>query len=264
MATFQLACSRKEVGLGRDSNHYMDNEIQILISEIWLSWPTAIWFSKLNFIITLCHAISKNPLSLTGTWKLLPACQKSMARQGGRVLRRTGTDRKASQSISAFTACLVLLLLRLLFHLFFFFLNKYMYTQTLFICLLLNCLWLHWELWSIHFSRRNAAKTHLTRSKLDFIFLINDGLSSSPCLWASGEAYWLLLTFQLCLFFFWPRRKIWTSYFRSEVFKTCHIITCCLQNLFQLITNKLNTISSSFQLQSLLIPQTSNFKDVSF
>lgn len=51
-----------------------------------------------------------------------------MARQGGRVLR-TGTDPKASQNISTFIACLVLLLLLLsllLFSLFF----KQVYAHT--------------------------------------------------------------------------------------------------------------------------------------
>ncbi|KAF2977817.1 hypothetical protein EK904_007785 [Melospiza melodia maxima] len=37
----------------------MANESQKLISEIWLSWLTAIWISKLIFVITLCLAISK-------------------------------------------------------------------------------------------------------------------------------------------------------------------------------------------------------------
>lgn len=90
---------------------------------------------------------------------------------------------------------------------FFLFLNKYMHTQTPFICLLLNCLWLHWGLLSIRYSRKNPAKAHLTRSKLDFIFLLNDGLPSSPCLWASGELtgwYWL---FNYVCSFFGPGQK---------------------------------------------------------
>lgn len=131
---------------------------------------------------------------------------------------------------------------------FFLFVNKCMHTQTPFLCLLLSCPWLHWASLGIRYSRKNPAKALLTRTKLDFIFLLNDGLPSSPCLWASGELtgwYWLF-NYVCSFFFFWPRTKIWASSFRSEVFKTCHIISCCLQNLFQLVTNKLNTISFFF------------------
>lgn len=131
---------------------------------------------------------------------------------------------------------------------FFLFLNKYMHTQTPFMCLLLNCLWLHWELLSICYSRKNPAKAHLTRSKLDFSFLFAIPTMLVSLRWA----YWLVLTFQLCLFFFWPRAKIWASPFRNEVFKTCHIIACCLQNLFQLLTNKLNTIFLFFPAAKLI------------
>lgn len=137
-------------------------------------------------------------------------------------------NRNRSQSISAFTACLVLVVVLLLFSPFFFLLNKYMHMQTPFICLLLNCLWLHWELLSICYSRKNLAKGHLRRSKLDF-FLLNDDLPSSPCLWASGELtgwYWL---FNYVCSFFGPGQKYEQKY---EVFKTCHVITCCLQNFF--------------------------------
>lgn len=59
MATFQLACPQKEVRLGRESICCMASESQRLFSGIWLSWLTAIWISKLIFIITLCLTISK-------------------------------------------------------------------------------------------------------------------------------------------------------------------------------------------------------------
>lgn len=67
LAIFLLACSHKEVRLGRESNHYMDNEMQVLSSKIWLSGPTAIWVSEFIFIVTFCLAVRKNPPSLTGT-----------------------------------------------------------------------------------------------------------------------------------------------------------------------------------------------------
>lgn len=58
-----------------------------------------------------------------------------MARLGERVLRRTRTDPRAAQSISAFTACLlVVLLLSLLFSAFFPFFSKY-FAHTVSICL---------------------------------------------------------------------------------------------------------------------------------
>lgn len=84
----------------------------------------------------------------------------------------------------------------------FLFLNQYMHMQTSLICMLLNCLWLHWELLCIHYSRKNPAKAHLTRSKLELIFLLNAGLLSLPCLWASGELNgWHWLSNYVCSFF---------------------------------------------------------------
>lgn len=162
LATFQLACSRKEVKLGKVLNHYMDNEIQIPWDLAFMTQSVLVFKAYFNNYFMACY---KQKSSLTYRDLKGFTCQKSMARQGGRVLRRTGTDPKASQNISTFIACLVLLLLLslLLFSLFLF-LNKYMHTQTPFICLLVNCLWLHWESLSIHYHRKNLVKAHLSRS----------------------------------------------------------------------------------------------------
>lgn len=168
-----------------------------------------------------------------------------MARQGGRVLR-TGTDPKASQNISTFIACLVLLLLLLSLLLFsLFFKQVYAHTDSIYLSAS-KLLVITLRIIKYSLPQEEPSESPPVKKLAWFYFLIKLCFAILAMLVCLRCTSWLVLYFHCCLFFVEPRTKIWTWSFRSKMFKTWHTISRCLQNLFQLAINELNIIPFFF------------------